>query len=515
MEKSDFNEFKLSKEILKSLELLNYNEPTKVQKRFIPIILKKNDVIIQSHTGSGKTATFAIPVCQFVDWKENKPQALIITPTRELALQVKEDVFNIGRFKRLKVCALYGKSPFYIQAKELKQKTHIVVGTPGRINDHLSRNTLDFSNIKYLIIDEADEMMKMGFIKQIQSIISELPTNRLTIVLSATIPKEIKDLCCKYMKNPIHIALENELTKEVIIQEQYKVDTNKKTEVLINLLKVENPDSCMIFCNTQKKVEELFKEFTNKGYEKNKLSFSRNKSLDIKDSHTNKTQYYFFGHPCNNYLCERIHGGMEQIDRFKIMNNYKKSKFRYLIATDVAARGIDIDNISLVINYDVPNKVENYVHRIGRTGRIGNKGKAITLVSDFEEKLMYDIQMYLNKNISINKKPNIEKVLSSKEDFIKKINLPTKVKEEKSMKVNKNIIKLHINAGKKTKMRAVDIVGTLCNLDDVEASDIGIINIMDISTYVEILNNKGESVLTQLQTKTIKGRLRKVNRTER
>lgn len=199
MTKTNFKDYKLSNEILKSLNMLNYKTPTKVQQEVIPVALQNKDVLVKSQTGSGKTATFAIPLCELVDWEENKPQALILTPTRELAIQVKEDIFNIGRFKRIKVPALYGKSSFEMQAKELKQKTHIVVGTPERTIDHIKEGNFITDSIKYLVLDEADEMLSMGFLDQVEEIISSLPTNRVTMLFSATMPVDIDTLSKKYM----------------------------------------------------------------------------------------------------------------------------------------------------------------------------------------------------------------------------------------------------------------------------------------------------------------------------
>ncbi|NMF05095.1 DEAD/DEAH box helicase [Clostridium beijerinckii] len=480
MIKANFNDYKLSSELLKAISMLNFNELTKVQEQVIPIALEEKDIVVKSKTGSGKTASYAIPICQLVDWEENKPQALVITPTRELAIQVKEDFFNIGRFKRIKAAAIYGKSPFYDQEKELKQKTHIVVGTPGRIIDHIEKGTFDTSKIKYLIIDEADEMLNMGFVEQIETIIKNLSNERVTMLLSATMPKDIETLCNKYMKEPIHIEIE-EQNKSVdnIYQERYNVNESNKIELLRDITILENPDSCMIFCNTKQKVDEVYKELA-------------------------KLQYD----------CRKIHGGMEQSDRLRVMNNFKLGYFRYLIATDVAARGIDIDNITHVINYDIPEDKESYVHRIGRTGRAGKMGKAITFVTQNESKFLNDIHEYIGKEILLKERPKVETVNSLKEEFALKMNTRPEIKETKGSKLSKEIMKLHINAGKKTKMRAVDIVGTLCNIEGMTKDDIGIINIVDISTFVEILNNKGEWVFQQLQKTPIKGRLRTVSKVD-
>ncbi|HEY5583264.1 MAG TPA: DEAD/DEAH box helicase [Ruminiclostridium sp.] len=480
MTKANFNDYQLSSELLKAISMLNFKNPTKVQEQVIPAVLDQKDIIVKSQTGSGKTAAFAIPICQLVDWEENRPQALVLTPTRELAIQVKEDIFNIARFKRLKVAAIYGKSPFYSQEKELKQKTHVVVGTPGRVIDHIERGTFDTSNIKYLVIDEADEMLNMGFIHQIETIITSLPKERVTILLSATMPTDIGFLCRKYMKEPMLVEIEEQNSAvDRICQERYNVVQNDKIKLLRDITVVENPDSCMIFCNTKQKVDEVCSELA-----------------------------------ILKYTCEKIHGGMEQRDRLRVMNDFKQGYFRYLVATDVAARGIDIDDITLVINYDIPQDSESYVHRIGRTGRVNKLGRAITFVAQNENRYLEDIHQYIGKEIPLKERPEKEAVNESKQEFAEKINTAPEIKETKGAQLNKEIMRLHINAGKKTKMRPVDIVGTLCSINGMSAADIGIINIVDVSTFVEILNKKGELVLRELQITPIKGRLRKVSKAE-
>ena len=480
MTEPNFSDYLLSSELLKAISLLNFKSPTEVQEQVIPVVLKQKDLIVKSQTGSGKTAAFAIPICELVDWDENKPQVLVITPTRELAIQVKEDISNIGRFKRLKVSAVYGKAPFSGQERELKQKMHVVVGTPGRIIDHMERGTFDTSKIKYLVIDEADEMLNMGFIEQIEAIITRLPKERVTILLSATMPEDIEILCSKYMKEPIHIEIEDQNSAaDRIHQERYTVEQRDKIKLLRDLIIVENPDSCIIFCNTKQKVDDVYNSLANL-----------------------------------KYTCEKIHGGMEQQDRLRVMNNFKQGHFRYLVATDVAARGIDIDNISLIINYDIPQDGESYVHRIGRTGRIDREGRAITFVTKYENRFLNDIHQYIGKEIPLKERPEKETVDKSKQEFVKKINTAPEIKEAKGAKLSKEIMKLHINAGKKTKMRPTDIVGTLCSIKGISAEDIGIINIVDVSTFVEILNNKGELVYNELQNTPIKGRLRKVSKVE-
>lgn len=475
---SSFSEFSIDDDLLKALKLLNYTAPTKVQEQVIPYILEHKDVIVKSQTGSGKTAAFAVPICQMADWEQNKPQALILTPTRELALQVKEDIFNIGRFKRLKVAAVYGKSSFAQQERELKQKTHIVVGTPGRLIDHIQRGTLDISQINILVIDEADELLNMGFLEQTETIIAGLSSDRITILLSATMPQDITSLCDQAMKTPVQIEVEEE-TKAVhrITQEKYMVEQNGKMKLLLDLLTTENPDSSIIFCNTKHQVDEVFMEL---------------KALD--------------------YSCAKIHGGMEQGHRQSVMNDFRQGFFRYLVATDVAARGIDIEDIDLVINYDLPQEKENYVHRIGRTGRQNKEGKAISFVTNEDNEFLADIQEYIGQKLAAKERPTKDIVKNAEPEFREKFYSVPIAKTAKGEQLGTEIMKLHINAGKKTKMRAVDIVGTLSNIPGMTAADIGIINILDVSSYVEVLNNKGELVFQALQNTPIKGRLRKVSK---
>lgn len=477
MDKKSFRDYKLSNEIINALDSLGFENPTEVQSKVIPLVLEKHDLVVKSQTGSGKTASYGIPICELIDWNENKPQALILTPTRELAVQVKEDFINLGRFKRIKATAVYGKQPFSIQKTELKQKTHVVVGTPGRVLDHIERGTLTLEQISYLVIDEADEMLNMGFIEQVEAIINEIPRNRVTMLFSATIPEEVKELSTNYMKSPINIEIKAAgLTTDKIEHSLIEVADENKITTLRDVTIVENPDSCIIFCRTKDRVDMVCDELIDLGYSSDK-----------------------------------IHGGMVQEDRLDVMNDFKRGQFRYLVATDVAARGIDIDNITHVINYDLPLEKESYVHRTGRTGRAGQKGKAITFVTPFEDKFLKVIEEYIGFDIPKLAAPTKEEVSKKRSEFEAKMNHKPTIKKDKSEKLNKQIMKLYFNGGKKKKLRAVDFVGTIAKLDGVSAEDIGIITILDTVTYVEILNDKGPLVLKKMKNTTIKGKLLKVH----
>ncbi|HDR4480716.1 TPA: ATP-dependent RNA helicase DbpA [Bacillus cereus] len=477
MSKKSFSDYKLSKEIVRALTGLGYDHPTEVQGEVIPVALQKKDLVVKSQTGSGKTASFGIPLCEMVEWEENKPQALVLTPTRELAVQVKEDITNIGRFKRIKAAAVYGKSPFARQKLELKQKTHIVVGTPGRVLDHIEKGTLSLECLKYLVIDEADEMLNMGFIDQVEAIIDELPIKRMTMLFSATLPEDVEKLSRTYMNSPTHIEIKAAgITTDKIEHTLFEVIEDEKLSLLKDVITIENPDSCIIFCRTQENVDHVYRQLKRV-----------------------------------NYPCDKIHGGMVQEDRFEVMDDFRKGKFRYLVATDVAARGIDIDNITHVINYDIPLEKESYVHRTGRTGRAGNSGKAITFITPYENRFLEEIEEYIGFVIPKELAPSKEEVIKGKAVFEEKIYAKPIIKKDKNADLNKGIMKLYFNGGKKKKIRAVDFVGTIAKIQGVSADDIGIITIQDNVSYVEILNGKGPLVLKVMRNTTIKGKQLKVH----
>src|SRR5699024_353531 len=318
-----------------------------------PLALEKQDIIVESQTGSGKTVAFGVPLCEQAVWEENSPQSLILVPTRELALQVKDDIMNIGRLKRIKVTAVFGKSSFKTQKSELKQKSHIVVGTPGRILEHLQEGTLVIDKISSLVLDEADEMLNMGFIDQVEDIIRFLPKERQTMLFSATLPEKIVELASLYMRadrRSVRMEPSEENTSKILHSYIY-VEEASKEKRLFDLLTIENPDACIIFCN----------------------------SKDVVDAVINYLDKF-------DLPIDKLHGDMYQKDRLAVMEEFQSGKLRYLVATDVAARGIDIENVTHVINYDVPFEKESYTHRTGRTGRAGKTGLALTKVSDRDQR---------------------------------------------------------------------------------------------------------------------------------
>ncbi|MCZ2257821.1 DEAD/DEAH box helicase [Sporosarcina sp. G11-34] len=476
-----FQKYQLSSEIIQALDGLGYTEPTEVQEKVMADALGRKDLVVKSQTGSGKTAAFGIPICEMVEWEENKPQALILTPTRELADQVKEDITNIGRFKRIKAVAVYGKQPFAYQKADLKQKCHVVVGTPGRVMDHIERGTLVLDRITYLVLDEADEMLNMGFISQVEKIINHLPKNRTTMLFSATLPDMVKKLSQKYMNEPKNIVIDSDVTiTDNIDHSLFIVSEQRKLELLRNVTVVENPDSCIIFCRTK----------------------------DLVDRVTDELEKF-------HYTVDKLHGGMMQDDRFAVMDEFKRGEFRYLVATDVAARGIDIENITHVINYDIPLENESYVHRVGRTGRAGNKGMAISFVTPNEDRFLAEIETFIGFNIPRRDMPSQQLVAEAIDAFTEKLEKLPKLKKDKSENLNKDILKLYFNGGKKKKLRAFDFVGTITSIPGIEAEDIGIIKIQDTVTYIDILNGKGPLVLQEMKTKTVKGKLLKVHKAKK
>ncbi len=472
MDYEDDEKYGISKEIAKALKDLGYETLTKVQEAVIPLVLAQKDIIVRSQTGSGKTAAFAIPICEKIEIEQKSPQVLVLTPTRELAVQLKKDISNIGRFRGIRCAAVFGRQPMELQRRELKQRVHIIVGTPGRTLDHIDRRTINLDEVKYLVIDEADKMLDMGFIEQVEAIIQVLPANRITMLFSATAPDEIQEICKQYMKEPIKVEVESQSPSlETIRQVYYEVEENEKFNLITKIIYTERPDSCILFCNTRDKVEFVFEKMEQ-----------------------------------NGYSCGILHGGMEQRDRLHSIHDFKKGKFQFLIATDVAARGIHIDDISLVVNYDLPLDNESYVHRIGRTGRAGHVGAAIILATRDEYKTLHEIEEYVHYKIPKQEAPTVEagKVIFNCQEF------DPAPKIDKSEILNNQITRIRINAGKKTKMRPGDILGAVTAISGIVGSDIGIIDIQDTCSYVEIFGDKGDIVIKALGQTKIKGKLHKI-----
>lgn len=471
MDNKSFTSYGFSKEMVSALTNLGYVTPTEVQEKVIPLVLVEKDIVVRSQTGSGKTGAFAIPVCEKIQLEQRNPQVLVLTPTRELAVQLKQEISNIGRFKRIRCAVVFGRQAMEIQRRELRQRVHIIVGTPGRTFDHIGKKYINLEEIKYLIIDEADKMLDLGFIEQVEAIIKLLPTNRVTMLFSATMPDKINDACQQYMIHPVKIEVDA-VTAKSIQQVYYEVGEDGKIDLINKIIYTKRPDSCILFCNTRVMVDTLLNRMEKEGF-----------------------------------LCGRLHGGMEQRDRLHTIQSFKSGEFQFLIATDVVARGIHIEEISLVINYDMPLDNESYVHRIGRTGRAGNSGSAVTLVTSNELRKLHEIEEYAHYVIPKESFPTIEEVEKGKEIFRDNSKGNPILKINKSEELNRDITRVRINAGKKTKMRPSDILGAITNIEGVGAVDVGIIDVQETCSYVEILEGKGALVMDALQDTKIKGKI--------
>lgn len=473
-----FENMNLSEEILKALKNLGFEKPSEVQQEVIPYILDKKDLVVKSQTGSGKTASFGIPLCELVNVEENKVKALILVPTRELAIQVKEDISNIGRLKKVRCAAIFGKQPFNEQIRELKQRVHIVCGTPGRVIDHIERGNLNTNDIDFVIIDEADKMLNMGFIDQIRDVLDKLPQSKNTALFSATIPKEIEGLYSNYMNNPAVLNIKSKVFNRDKISEKYlNVDREEKFKYLLKSLYAFTDESAIIFCNTKDSVRNL-------------SSLLKKEKISVKE----------------------LHGDMDQKDRLATMENFKNKEFKVLVATDVAARGIHINHITNVFNYEVPMEKESYVHRIGRSGRGDKKGLAISLVSKGERRFLNEIEEYINYSIEEANLPEYEEIIEGRKRFFESQKNDYNNKTNVKKNIHNEVTKIHITAGKKKKIRNIDIVGAFSNLEELTGEDIGIIDVQDWHSFVDILNGKGNLILKRYKEIKLKGKVAKLSK---
>ena len=372
-----------NKLIEKSLIEMGFEEFTQIQKEAIPLIEEGKDIIGHSQTGTGKTAAFALPILNSINYDSDKIQAIILCPTRELVVQVKQEIDKIGKYiKQLKTVSVYGGEPITKQIGFLKRKPQIIIGTPGRTIDHINRKLIRLTDIKYLVLDEADEMLKMGFKEDIETILESTNRSRQTVLFSATMPKPIINISKQYMNDAVLVSVvPEEQSNTDITQYYYQVTDKNKVEAVARLLHVYNPKLTLIFCNTKRKVDDVTRELTKKGYN-----------------------------------VDKIHGDLQQTSRLDVLNKFHNLVLDILVATDVAARGLDIKNVEAVINYDVPEKADYYVHRIGRTGRIGNKGYSFTLVSKKEMSRLDSIFRFTKSNIKKRNIPTPEKVIRVKQE---------------------------------------------------------------------------------------------------
>lgn len=366
-----FSELGLSPELLQSVERLGFEEATPIQDQTIPLALEGKDVIGQAQTGTGKTAAFGLPMLQKIDITNRTVQGLVIAPTRELAIQTQEELFRLSRDKKVRVQVVYGGADISRQIRALKDQPHIVVGTPGRLLDHINRRTLKLDHVETLVLDEADEMLNMGFLEDIEKIIKEVPSIRQTLLFSATMPDAIKRIGVKFMKEPEHVKIKaTEMTANLIDQYFVRCKDFEKFDIMTRLLDVQTPELTIVFGRTKRRVDELSKGLEMRGYR-----------------------------------AEGIHGDLSQQKRMSVLKAFKKGDLDILVATDVAARGLDISGVTHVYNYDIPQDPESYVHRIGRTGRAGKEGMSVTFITPNEMGYLRVIEELTKKKMTALRPP--------------------------------------------------------------------------------------------------------------
>ena len=509
-----FGTIELSKKMLAAISDMGFEEPSPIQSQTIPLVLEGRDVVGQAQTGTGKTAAFGIPTIEKLIDGSRHIQALVLTPTRELAIQIAEEFNKIGKYKRVKTLPIYGGQSIDRQIRSLRYGVQIVVGTPGRLLDHIRRNTIKLENVQTLILDEADEMLDMGFIDDIESILSELKSEeRQTLLFSATMPAPIAKLAERYMKNPYKVTVSREnLTVPLIDQVYY--ETREKLEGLCRVLDVEETGKLIIFCRTKRGVDDLVASLQARGY-----------------------------------LADGLHGDLSQSQRDRVMKKFRESKLEILVATDVAARGIDIDDISHVVNYDIPQDHESYVHRIGRTGRAGRKGVAVTFIEPREYRQLKSIERLAKTKIMRKQLPSPADILERQRELIKERLVKTleqgkfadyhtiisdlsvdydpvdiaaaalklsvegyKEKEETQVSARMEntggapgMVRLFLNVGRSQKIRPEDIVRAFASEADIPGDTIGVINIYDRFTFVEVPEEVAERVLAVMHRNTMKG----------
>lgn len=529
---STFAELGLSEATLKAISELGYEEPTPIQARTIHLMLNNTDVIAQAQTGTGKTAAFALPIIERLDVEMRSPQALVLTPTRELAVQVAEAFHSYSKYHHTSVLPVYGGQPIERQLGALRRGVQVVVGTPGRLLDHIRRGTLDLAQVHTVILDEADEMLDMGFIEDIETILKETPADRQTALFSATMPGPIVDLARRYLRDPQRITVEAEqMTVPQIRQTYYEVGRRDKFEVLARILDFETPSSAIVFCRTKQEVDTLGQRLTARAYP-----------------------------------AETLHGDLNQVQRDRVMARFRSGQVELLIATDVAARGLDIEHVSHVINYDIPLDPESYVHRIGRTGRAGRTGCAITLVTPRERRLWQVIQRVTGASIQRMRLPTIADVIGRRREAFKetlrntiaqggleayqvlaedmgeeysptdlaaaafklllgtapdetedKLAEPDEVEDRpkpaqrrrdhgrRVIGPERGMTRLYISIGREDGVRPGDLVGAIANEADIPGRSIGAIEIYDRFSLVDVPGNHVERVLRALKQTTIRG----------
>lgn len=515
-----FDELNIDERILRAIEDMGFEETSPIQTQAIPAVCEGIDVVGQAQTGTGKTAAYTIPMLMKIDPQIKKPQAIVLCPTRELAVQVAEEIRKLAKYMSdIKVLPVYGGQEIVRQIKSLKTGVQIIVGTPGRVMDHMRRKTVKFDNINMVILDEADEMLDMGFREDMETILTETPEDRQTVMFSATMPKAIMDIARNFQKDARIIkVVRKELTVSNIEQFYYEVRPKNKTEVLCRLIDIYNPRLSVVFCNTKRQVDELISELKGRGY-----------------------------------FADGIHGDMKQQQRDRVMDDFRSGKVDILIATDVAARGIDVDDVDMVFNYDIPQDEEYYVHRIGRTGRAGRSGMAFSFISGKEVYKLKDIERYCKTKILAKPVPSLDDVKNTKldnmfdkirqtieegglTDMVNLVEEHVNQEEYTSMdmaaallkmligdtldredeveefhfdtdKDDSRMVRLFINIGKKDKIKPANILGAIAGESGMPGKLVGAIDMMDNYTFVDVPAIHAEKILKAMNDNVqIKGR---------
>jgi ATP-dependent RNA helicase DeaD len=507
-----FESLGLSTETLRALGELGFEEPTPVQAEAIPALLDGHDMMAQAQTGTGKTAAFALPIIERLSGRVPGPEALVLTPTRELAVQVAEAIHRFGKYRALQVVAVYGGQPIERQLRALSRPVDVVVGTPGRLMDHMRRETLKLDQVRFVVLDEADEMLDMGFLEDIELILGALPEERQTSLFSATLPKRITDLATRYLRDAVTIQVEPEqVTVPLITQSYYEVVQRAKLEALTRILDLEDPASAMIFCRTKIEVDEVTQALQGRGY-----------------------------------AAEAIHGDLSQMMRDRVMARFRAGTATLLVATDVAARGLDVEHVSHVINYSMPGDTESYVHRIGRTGRAGRSGEAISLVTPRERRLLRWIERAVGQRLEPRRVPTAsdvaarqrERLAATLQEIIEmeELESPMALVDElaayydpsliaaaaisllvepepeepelpvSSSGVERGMVRLFVNVGSKDGLRPSDVVGAIANEAQIPGKAIGVIEIKDTYAFVEIPDQFVTRVVNALGRTRLRGR---------
>ncbi|MBQ1687803.1 MAG: DEAD/DEAH box helicase [Lachnospiraceae bacterium] len=517
MEAVRFEELDLMPQIQRAVKDMGFEEASAIQAKAIPVVMSGKDMIGQAQTGTGKTASFGIPLLQKVDPKNKHLQAVVLCPTRELAIQVAEEIRRLAKFMHgVKVLPVYGGQDIVKQIRSLKAGTQVVIGTPGRVMDHMRRKTVKLTDVNMIVLDEADEMLNMGFRDDIETILSGMPEERQTVLFSATMPRPIMEIAKKFQKDAeIVKVVKKQLTVPKIEQYYYEVRPRKKSEVLSRLLDIYSPKLSVVFCNTKRTVDTLVEDLKGRGY-----------------------------------FAEGLHGDMKQQQRDRVMNRFRNGKTDILVATDVAARGIDVDDVEAVFNYDIPQDDEYYVHRIGRTGRAGRTGIAFNFVVGKEVYKLRDIQRYCKTKIIAKKIPSMDDVTDTKvekifarlrdkiegEDLSRMVDfIEEKVNQEEYTSIDlaaamldllmgennqpvqedtmfgdtgaeEGMVRLFINVGKKHKIRPGDMVGAIAGETGMPGRLIGSINVHEDYTFVEVPSEYAYQVLEAMKHAKIKGK---------